>query len=144
MRIQSAIVAHLQQTSAATYALVGLKVYWAIPVSNPTPPYVVVLKTSHQPLASAMQSHRFPANASIETIAVAKTQEGAADIADAISADLIAIDRAIVPNTSPPTAGAPFVNGITPEDESDLVNEEMRDKNLFAESRSYSVRYDYR
>jgi hypothetical protein len=140
VRIQEAIVKQLQQTSTATYAIVGTKVYWGISGPDPTPPYVRLRKAGHSAIASGLTGLRLPARATIEVISFGKSQEAAADLADAVASDLIGY-CADMPNTSPPTSGAVRVSGIEPSDESDLMSEEALEKNLFAESREYFVDY---
>lgn len=140
MRIQEALVRQLQQTTTATYAIVGTKIYWGISGRDPTPPYVRLRKSGHQPLALGMTGNRLPARATVEVICFAKSQDGAADLADAVSSDLIGY-CADMPNTSPATSGAVRVSGIDPGDEQDLMSEEALEKNLFAESREFIVDY---
>ena len=145
MRIQSAIVAYLQQASTATYALVASRTSWAIPETNPALPFIRVRKAGHRPLAKAMATQtQYPSEANIEIIAYAKSQDGAADIMDAVTADLLAVISQRLPVTSPVTAGVPWVNMIHVADEEDLVSEEARAKGIFAEARTYSVIYDFR
>ena len=140
MRIQEAIVRQLQQTTTATYAIVGTRVYWAISAKDPTLPFVRVRKSAHEPLSVGMQSRRLPAMATIEIVAYAKSQEGAAALAEAVAADLDAY-TGDMPNTSPATAGAAHVSQIEPGTEEDLVSEEALALNIYAEAREYLVRY---
>ncbi len=84
----------------------------------------------------------------IEVVTYAKSQEEAADLADAVAKDFIgdpALDippfNGLMPSTSPPTSGALHVSGIQPGTEEDLVSEDALALNIFAESREYLVRY---
>lgn len=140
MRLQEALVRQLQQTSTATYAIVGTKVFWSITSKDPAPPFVRIRKVGHRPMTLGLQSRRLPADMTIEVVSYAKSQDGAADLADAIAADLINYNG-VMPLTSPPTAGALHVHGIQPGNEEDLVSEDALALNIFAESREYLVRY---
>ena len=141
MRIQEAIVRQLQQTTTATYALAGTRIYWAITAKDPTLPFVRVRKAAHTPITSGILPRRLPATATLEIVAYAKSQDAAADLADAITADLISWVNADMPATSPVTAGAVRVQGIKPGDEVDLVSEDALALNIFAESREFFVHY---
>jgi hypothetical protein len=140
MRLQECLVRQLQLSTTATYAIVGTKVFWSITAKDPNPPFVRIRKVGHRPLTNGLQSRRLPAEMAIEVVAYAKSQEAAADLADAIAADLINYNG-LMPSTSPATSGALHVNGIQPGGEEDLVSEEALALNIFAESREYLVRY---
>jgi len=140
MRIQEAVVRQLQQTTTATYAIVGSRVYWNISAKDPVIPFIRVRKSAHEPLAVGLQSRRLPAVATIEIVAYAKTQEGAATLAEAVAADLDAY-TGDMPNTSPATAGAVHIHQIEPGTEEDLVSEEALSLNIYAEAREYLIRY---
>jgi hypothetical protein len=74
MRIQEAIVRHLQLTGTATQALVGQRTYWNITAKDPVLPFVRVRKLDHRPIASGLQARRLPAETTIEVVAYAKSQ----------------------------------------------------------------------
>jgi hypothetical protein len=140
MRLQECIIRQLRQTTSATYAIVGTKTFWSITSKDLNPPFVRVRKVGHRPLTNGLQSRRLPAEMSVEIVAYAKSQENAADLADAVAADLINFNGPM-PSTSPATSGALHVQGIQPGTEEDLVSEEALALNIFAESREYLVRY---
>ena len=140
MRIQEAIVRQLQQTTSATYAITGTRIFWSITATDPTLPFVRIRKSGHAPQMVGISTQRLPAEASIEVVCYAKTQAGAADLADAVNADLMAISGTL-PNTSPATSGAVWVSGVTPGTEEDLVSEDAFAKGIFAEMREYAIIY---
>lgn len=140
MRLQECLVRQLQLTTSATYAIVGTKTFWSITNKDPVPPFVRLRKVGHRPLTNGLKSRRLPAEMSIEVVTYAKSQEAAADLADAVASDLIDFNG-LMPNTSPVTAGAIHVSGIQPGTEEDLVSEDALALNIFAESREYLVRY---
>jgi hypothetical protein len=140
MRIQEAIVRHLQLTGTATQALVGHRTYWNITAKDPVLPFVRVRKLDHRPIASGLQARRLPAETTIEVVAYAKSQEQAATLSEAVSADLIGYTGEM-PLTSPVTAGAVHIGIIDPQNEEDLVSEEAAAMNIFAEARTYLVHY---
>jgi hypothetical protein len=142
--IQSAIVSHLNGAGTAMFAAIGARAYWATPPASPAPSFVRVRKAGHRPLALGMDApRRWPAIAEIEIVAYAKSQDLAADLMDAVSSDVLALYGA-VPNTSPPTSGAPYVTAVEPSEEEDIVSEEARIKGLFLEAHLYLVTYEYR
>ena len=143
MRVQEAIVRQLQQTTTAAYAIAGLRTYWAITAKDPVLPFIRVRKSGHEPLLQGFKSRRLPANTTIEIVSYAKSQDAAADLAEAIATDLIGF-TGLMPNTSPVTAGAIYVSQVDPGNEEDLVSEDAVALNIFAESREYTVRYDQR
>lgn len=142
MRLQSGLVTHLQQSGTATMTIVGAasKIMWSITPKDPNPPFVRLRKTGHRPMTLGIKSRRLPAEMTIEAVAYAKSQEAAADLADAIAADLIGYNGPM-PLTSPPTAGALHVSGIEPGTEEDLISEDALALNIYAEARLYLVRY---
>lgn len=143
MRVQEAIVRQLQLSTTATYAIVGTRTFWSVTGKNPEIPFVRVRKSGHLPQSQGMVSRRLPGNANIEVICYAKSQDAAADLADAVAADLTTF-RGKMPGTSPVTSGAIYVSQVEPGNEEDLVTEELFDRNIFAEAREYIVRYDDR
>lgn len=154
MRVQEAIVRQLQQVTTATYAItsVGPKsvardganfIFWAILAKNPELPFVRVRKSAHEPQLKGFVARRLPANATIEIVGYAKSQDAAADLMDAVTADLVPF-TGLMPNTSPPTSGAITVSQVEVGTEEDLVSEESLERNIFAEAREFVVRYDQR
>jgi hypothetical protein len=140
MRIQEAIVRHLQLTGTATQAIVGTRTFWNITAKDPVLPFVRVRKLDHRPLSGGMQARRLPAETTIEVVAYAKSQESAATLAEAVADDLIGYTGQMPP-TSPVTAGALHIGIIEPQNEEDLVSEEAAAMNIFAEARTYLVHY---
>ena len=143
MRVQEAVVRHLQRATTATYAIAGTRVYWAITAKDPVLPFVRVRKSGHEPMLGGFIARRLPAAATLEIVAYAKSQDAAADLAEAIASDLIGY-HGDMPLTSPVTAGAIFVAQVDPGSEEDLVSEEALALNIFAESREFTIRYDQR
>lgn len=144
MRIQSAIALYLQATTSATYAICGVRSFWQIPTTKAAFPFNRIRKAGYQPIGLAIDSgSRTPAIAQIEIVSYAKSQEAAADLADATYTDLIAIVRQQIPVSSPQEALDPWVTRVMPSDEEDIVNEELREEGIFAEGRTYQVHYTY-
>jgi hypothetical protein len=140
MREAEAIVRQLEQTSTATYAIAGTRIYWNTLPKNPTFPLVRVSKISFQPLIQGLSFARNPGIAGVQVIALAKTQEEAADLADAITADLAAYcdEWTDLPLTSPPTSGA-LAAKIEPTGEQELLDDDMVEYGLAGEARTFSV-----
>jgi hypothetical protein len=99
-----------------------------------------VEKTSFQPLIQGLQFARDPGITGVNVICMAKTQEAAADLADAVTSDLSAyfIQFTELPLTSPATSGA-FKAKIEPTGEQDLLDDDMIEYNVAGEARSFSV-----
>lgn len=137
MRIQEAVVLELQQTTSATYAICGTRIYWNAQPKNTTIPMVRIRKANYEPMLAGIPQARTPGTYTVEVIAIAKSQDGAADLAEAVASDLVGFSG-VMPNTSPATAGAIDCK-VYPLAEEDLVDEEMLQLGLFAEARSYSI-----
>ena len=140
MRAAEAIVRQLVQTTTATYAIAGTRIYWNTMPKNPTFPLVRVAKISFQPLIQGLQFARDPGVTGVQVIAIAKTQEEAADLADAITADLDGYfeEWTDLPLTSPATSGA-LTAKIEPTGEQDLLDDDMVELGLAGEARTFSV-----
>lgn len=140
MRAAEAIVRQLSQTTTATYEIVGTRIYWNVIPKNPTFPLVRVSKISFQPLIQGLQFARDPGITGVQVIALAKTQEEAADIADAINTDLSAyfVQWTELPLTSPATSGA-LTAKIEPTGEQELLDDDMIEYGVAGELRSFSV-----
>ena len=140
MRAAEAIVRQLVQTTTATYAIAGARVYWNVIPKNPTFPFVRVAKVAFQPLITGLQFRRDPGIPQIDVICLAKTQETAADLADAVTSDLTAYFNVFteLPLTSPATNGA-LMAKIEPTGEQDLLDDDMIELGIAGEVRSFSV-----
>lgn len=140
MRVQEAITRQLAKTDAATYAICGTRVYWNLTPKNPTLPFVRISKTAKRPLLQGLTMAADPAIIDIQIGCFAKTQEGAADLADAVSSDLSGYGTtwSSLPNTTPATDGALTVK-IEPTGEEDLISDEMIDFGIAGEARTFSV-----
>lgn len=140
MRAAEAIVRQLSQTTTDTYAITGTRIYWNVIPKNPTFPMVRVSKNSFQPLQQGLQFKRDPGITGVQVVCLAKTQEQAADLADAVNADLADYfnDWVSLPLTSPATNGA-LTAKIEPTGESDLLDDDMIELGIAGEARSFAV-----
>ncbi len=144
MRIQSAIALYLQAATSESFAICGARSFWQIPTQQAAFPFNRVRKAGHSPTGISMDSAaRTPAAAQIEVVSYAKSQAGAADLADAVYNDLMAIGRIQIPVSSPQGALDPYVTRVLPGDEEDVVSDELREEGIFAELRVYQVHYKY-
>lgn len=140
LEIQPAVVMHLSSPTTATHAIAGESVFWASIGKDPTPPFVRVFKSAFRSQASGLKGRRLPGQATVTVVSFAKSQQLASELANAFSSDLIGYNG-IMPNTSPPTAGALHVAGIEPGTEEDVMSSELYEKNLFAEARDFLIDY---
>lgn len=140
MRAAEAIVRQLSQSTTDTYAIVGSRVYWNTLPKNPTFPLVRVSKTAFRPLIQGLQFARDPGITDVQVVCLAKTQEQAADLADAVTADLAAYFETWtdLPLTSPATSGA-LAAKIEPTGEQDMLDDEMVEYGIAGEARAFSV-----
>lgn len=140
MRVQEAIVRQLAQTSSATYALASTRVYWNLMPKNPTLPFVRISKTAKRPIIQGLTFAGEPSITDISVGCFAKTQEAAADLADAVSADLAGYGTVwtSLPLTSPVTDGA-LTAKIEPTGEEDLISDDLIELGVAGEARIFSV-----
>lgn len=140
MRAAEAIVRHLAQSTTDTYAIAGARVYWNTMPKNPTFPLVRVSKTGFRPLIQGFQFARDPGITDIQVVCIAKTQEEAADLADAVTSDLSSYfdEWTELPLTSPATAGA-LTAKVEPTGEQDILDDDMVEYGVAGEARTFSV-----
>lgn len=140
MRVQEAITRQLSQTSSATYALCGTRVYWNLLPKNPTFPMVRISKTAKRPIIQGLTFASEPSITDIQIGCFAKTQEAAADLADAVSSDLSTYGTVwqALPLTSPVTSGYLTVK-IEPTGEEDLISDDLVELGIAGEARTFSV-----
>lgn len=140
MRVQEAIVRQLAQTSSATYALCGVRVYWNLLPKNPVLPFVRISKTAKRTIIQGLTFAGEPSITDISVGCFAKTQEAAADLADAVTADLARYGTVwtSLPLTSPVTDGA-LTAKIEPTGEEDLISDDLIDLGVAGEARTFSV-----
>jgi hypothetical protein len=140
VRVQEAITRQLAKTDSATYAIASTRVYWNLLPKNPTLPFVRVSKTAKRPI---IQGLTFASDPSITDVVIgcfAKTQQAAADLADAVSSDLSGCGTvwAALPNTTPATDGSLTVK-IEPTGEEDLISDDLIELGVAGEARTFSV-----
>lgn len=130
----------LAQTSSATYALASTRVYWNLMPKNPTLPFVRISKTAKRPIIQGLTFAGEPSITDISVGCFAKTQEAAADLADAVSADLAGYGTVwtSLPLTSPVTDGA-LTAKIEPTGEEDLISDDLIELGVAGEARIFSV-----
>lgn len=140
MRVQEAIVRQLQQTSAATYALASTRIYWNLLPKNPSFPFVRVTKTAKRSIIEGLTFASEPSITEVQIGCFAKTQEGAADLADAVAADLSTYGTVwqALPLTSPVTSGS-LTAKIEPTGEEDLISDDLLELGVAGEARTFSV-----
>jgi hypothetical protein len=140
MRVQEAIVRELTKTTTATYALASTRVYWNLLPKNPTFPFVRVSKVSKRPILQGLTFVGEPSITDIQVGCFAKTQEAAADLADAVYADLAGYGTTwqSLPLTSPVTGDA-LTAKIEPTGEEDLISDDLIDLGVAGEARTFSV-----
>ena len=141
MRVQEAVVRQLAQSSSATYALASTRVYWNVLPKNPVLPFVRVSKSAKRPIIQGLTFVSDPSIVDIQIGCFAKTQEAAADLADAVTADLSGYGTVwqSLPLTSPVTDGA-LTAKIEPTGEEDVVNvDELTELVIAGEVRTFSV-----
>ncbi len=140
MRVQEAIVRQLAQTSSATYALASTRVYWNLMPKNPTLPFVRISKTAKRPIIQGLTFAGEPSITDISVGCFAKTQESAADLADAVTTDLSSYGTVwqSLPLTSPVTDGA-LTAKIEPTGEEDLISDDLIELGVAGEARTFSV-----
>jgi hypothetical protein len=140
VRVQEAIVRELTKAGSATAALVDTRVYWNLLPKNPTFPFVRISKTAKRPLIQGLTFAGEPSITDIQVGCFAKTQEAAADLADAVSADLSSYGTTwrSLPLTSPVTDDALTVK-IEPTGEEDLISDDLIDLGVAGEARTFSV-----
>lgn len=140
MRVQEAIVRELIKTTTATYALCGTRIYWNLLPKNPAFPFVRVSKTGKRPILQGLTFTAEPSITDLQISCFAKTQEAAADLADAVSADLDGYGTSwlALPDTAPATSGALTVK-IEPTGEEDLISEDLIELGIAGEARTFSV-----
>lgn len=140
MRVQEAIVRELQQTTTATYALASTRIYWNLIPKNPTLPFVRVSKVAKRPIIQGLIFTSEPSITDVQIGCFAKTQEAAADLADAVSADLDGYGTSwlALPDTTPATSGA-LTAKIEPTGEEDLSSEDLIELGVAGEARTFSV-----
>lgn len=130
----------LAQTSSATYALASTRVYWNLMPKNPTLPFVRISKTAKRPIIQGLTFAGEPSITDISVGCFAKTQEAAADLADAVTADLAGYGTVwtSLPLTSPVTDGA-LTAKIEPTGEEDLISDDLIELGVAGEARTFSV-----
>jgi len=140
MRVQEAITRQLAQTSSATYALAGTRVYWNLIPKNPTFPMVRISKTAKRSIIQGITFASEPSITDIQIGCFAKTQEAAADLADAVSSDLSTYGTIwqALPLTSPVTGDA-LTAKIEPTGEEDLISDDLIELGVAGEARTFSV-----
>lgn len=140
MRVQEAIVRELTQTDTATYALASTRVYWNLLPKNPVLPFVRISKTSKRPIIQGLTFASEPSITDIQIGCFAKTQEAAADLADAVTTDLSGYGTTwgTLPDTTPATAGA-LTAKIEPTGEEDLISDDLVELGVAGEARTFSV-----
>lgn len=140
MRVQEALVRQLTQTSSATYAIVGTRVYWNIIPKNPQFPLVRISKTGKRSIIQGLTFTSDPSITDIQAGCFAKTQEGAADLADAVDSDLSSYgaEWKSLPLTSPVTGDA-LTAKIEPTGEEDLISDDLIELGVAGEARTFSV-----
>ncbi len=140
MRVQEAVVRQLAQTSSSTYALASTRVYWNLLPKNPVLPFVRISKTAKRPIIQGLTFAGEPSITDISVGCFAKTQEAAADLADAVTADLAGYGTVwtSLPLTSPVTDGA-LTAKIEPTGEEDLISDDLIDLGVAGEARTFSV-----
>lgn len=140
MRVQEAVVRQLAQTSSSTYALASTRVYWNLLPKNPVLPFVRISKTAKRPIIQGLTFAGEPSITDISVGCFAKTQEAAADLADAVSADLAGYGTVwtSLPLTSPVTDGA-LTAKIEPTGEEDLISDDLIELGVAGEARIFSV-----
>jgi len=140
MRVQEAITRQLAQTSSATYAVCGTRVYWNLLPKNPVLPFVRVSKTAKRAIIQGLTFTSEPSITDIQIGCFAKTQEAAADLADAVTADLSTYGTIwqALPLTSPVTGGA-LTAKIEPTGEEDLISDDLIELGVAGEARTFSV-----
>ena len=140
MRVQEAITRQLAKTDSATYAICATRVYWNLIPKNPTFPFVRVSKVAKRCLIQGLTFTADPSITDIQIGCFAKTQEGAADLADAVSSDLSGYGTvwAALPNTTPATDGA-LTAKIDPTGEEDLISDDLIELGIAGEARTFSV-----
>ena len=140
MRVQEAVVRQLTQADSATYALASNRVYWNLLPKNPAFPFVRISKTSKRPILQGLTFASEPSITDISVGCFAKTQEAAADLADAVTADLsgYGTEWKSLPLTSPVTDGA-LTAKIEPTGEEDLISDDLIELGVAGEARTFSV-----
>ena len=144
MRLQTAICEYLTTDGTATEAIAGQRIWWAREAKEPVGPLIRVRKVGHVTLCGGIAQHpRTPAVMTVSIASIAKSQETAAELAEAVAADLIGY-RNFMPSTSPATSGAPWVAEVAPGSEEDSLSDDLIELGLYAEVREYAITYEYR
>ena len=140
MRVQEALVRELTKTTSATYAIVGTRVYWNLIPKNPQFPMVRISKTAKRSIIQGLTFTSEPSITDVQIGCFAKTQEGAADLADAITTDLAGYGTTwgTLPLTSPVTGDA-LTAKIEPTGEEDLISDDLVELGVAGEARTFSV-----